>query len=429
MMKLSKIMISVFVIVLAITCITPLVVFANNEDYEMSGADWDVTDGKILAKWDKTEKSTSYVVKVYMLKNDKKKSIANTITTKGLEYDLTNILIEKGRGIYFFTVYPKNGGSKYKVTSDELEIDSGLLKQMKSYAKAKEEEDKKTGPVTMSKLELKITEINKPAGELKSIEFRDGNNYTVSNVQFSIPYEQWKLRDKITVTMKVEPKPDYMFGENMTIVCKTAESVSMTGSGQERQVTLVYAPYTVLAKPEGFYVTSDNMLRWNKVENATGYMVEVYIDDEKAEKKKVKAEEFDVSDYIDNSASLKIYSTNSANSYYYVSSSKYVIDNLDEFMSEHYLPGKFRKSGGRVRYIPEEYDITPGWNQLAGSWYYLDENGYAAGPGWWQDKDNPNDPNYAKGGSWYYFDENCRMLQDTVTPDGCKLDANGRWIQ
>ncbi|MDO4938720.1 MAG: hypothetical protein Q4E54_02015 [Lachnospiraceae bacterium] len=70
-----------------------------------------------------------------------------------------------------------------------------------------------------------------------------------------------------------------------------------------------------------------------------------------------------------------------------------------------------------------------GWRKFAGHWYCFDGNGYAAGPGWWRDTRNVNDPKHASGGSWYYFDEYCRLLVDTTTPDGHRVDANGRWVE
>ena len=305
-----------------------------------------------------------------------------------------------------------------------------MMKAMKNYLALEEEVAKQYGPVTLDKLEIKITELNTVAGELKPVQIKNGAKYHVSNVSFSIPYEQWKLRDKVLISFNVTPAADYMFGDNMKVECKQAESAVITGTGQERTVTLKYSPYTVLGKPTGLYVDSNDQLHWDKVENATSYIVEVPDEEnDKLKKIKVTSPVFDIADYKGSGATIKISSANKANSYYYVSSSKVVIDNLDEFIADNSTAGKFKKVNGRIKYIPEDGEVTPGWNQLGGFWYFLDIDGYAAGPGWWQDKYTPDDPNRAKGGSWYYFDQNCRMLKDTVTPDGYKLDSNGRWVQ
>lgn len=58
-----------------------------------------------------------------------------------------------------------------------------------------------------------------------------------------------------------------------------------------------------------------------------------------------------------------------------------------------------------------------GWQYIDNSWYYLNPSGEML-IGWQQiDK------------YWYYMDSLGKMLKDTVTPDGYKVDINGKWIQ
>ena len=60
--------------------------------------------------------------------------------------------------------------------------------------------------------------------------------------------------------------------------------------------------------------------------------------------------------------------------------------------------------------------ITDQWAKIEEEWYFFDANGVMQ-RGWlW------------KSGGWYYLDEDGRMLADTVTPDGYRLDNTGAWI-
>jgi len=57
-----------------------------------------------------------------------------------------------------------------------------------------------------------------------------------------------------------------------------------------------------------------------------------------------------------------------------------------------------------------------GWQQVSGSWYYLDSTGTKK-TGWIQDN-----------GSWYYLQASGAMAKDTVV-DGYKLGSNGAWTK
>ncbi|MBR6790824.1 MAG: hypothetical protein IKM31_08180 [Oscillospiraceae bacterium] len=92
--------------------------------------------------------------------------------------------------------------------------------------------------------------------------------------------------------------------------------------------------------------------------------------------------------------------------------------------SWYYLSGSgamktgWLQSGGSWYYLSGSGAMRTGWLQSGGSWYYLSGSG-AMKTGWLQDTD----------GSWYYLDGSGRMLHDTVTPDGFRLGADGRWLK
>lgn len=60
---------------------------------------------------------------------------------------------------------------------------------------------------------------------------------------------------------------------------------------------------------------------------------------------------------------------------------------------------------------------TNEWKFTGNTWSYLDDNGYAA-TGWFQVK-----------GLWYYASSDGTLYTDTVTPDGCRVNSDGIWVQ
>lgn len=61
--------------------------------------------------------------------------------------------------------------------------------------------------------------------------------------------------------------------------------------------------------------------------------------------------------------------------------------------------------------------MLSGWQYIDNSWYYLHQSGEML-TGWQQ-----------IDGLWYYMDSSGKMLNNTITPDGYKVDINGKWIQ
>lgn len=76
--------------------------------------------------------------------------------------------------------------------------------------------------------------------------------------------------------------------------------------------------------------------------------------------------------------------------------------------------GTWQQIGTGYRYVnPDQTYTVNNWQQIGGTWYYFDENGFRK-TGWisWQEK-------------WYYLNENGEMLTNTVTPDGKTVGADG----
>ena len=82
----------------------------------------------------------------------------------------------------------------------------------------------------------------------------------------------------------------------------------------------------------------------------------------------------------------------------------------------------WQQVNGSWYYLNPEHDSTfgmmlTGWQQVGGSWYYLDPATGAMQTGWLRLPDG-----------WYYLDPTTGALwQDATTPDGWRVDASGRW--
>lgn len=60
-------------------------------------------------------------------------------------------------------------------------------------------------------------------------------------------------------------------------------------------------------------------------------------------------------------------------------------------------------------------ELSTGWKLINNKWYFMNSNGIMQ-RGWVQ-----------TNGNWYYLSNNGEMAASTVTPDGYKVDENGKW--
>lgn len=89
----------------------------------------------------------------------------------------------------------------------------------------------------------------------------------------------------------------------------------------------------------------------------------------------------------------------------------YYFDDEGYALSEEWL----LLDGARY-YFAKDCSMLTGWHVIDGEYYYLDNDGTAF-TGWVE-----------SGGEWYYCEDG-KMLYDCVTPDGYRLDGDGKRIQ
>ena len=64
--------------------------------------------------------------------------------------------------------------------------------------------------------------------------------------------------------------------------------------------------------------------------------------------------------------------------------------------------------------------MAKGWRQVNGKWYFLRSNGAMAKNQWEKVEEN---------GQWFYLGPDGAMLTNTTTPDGCRVNESGAWVQ
>ncbi|MDO5100287.1 MAG: hypothetical protein Q4D52_01780 [Eubacteriales bacterium] len=80
-----------------------------------------------------------------------------------------------------------------------------------------------------------------------------------------------------------------------------------------------------------------------------------------------------------------------------------------------WLKGSWKKDSKGWWYAFEDGTwMKSGWLQIKNKWYYFDKNGYIKTSAWV---------------GHYYLGKDGAMLTDTVTPDGYRVDKNGRWVR
>lgn len=405
------------------------------KNYEIPDCRWNQTETSVKAEWEKTESSTSYDITLYFTKSNKKnaKKILNVSTT-GTSYDFTDTVLLNGQGEYKFFVKPKKGTRQDGKESDPLEIDNLYINSAKKAVKEiKKSEDpyydkSYTEDGKIKSVAVKCSEGSVPDGQMKQMNVVSAGSCTVLSSSIDLPYEQWTEGVPRKLTVVLQANDGLEFTNDTEFTGKLLTYLSNSGDTKTRTVEFSFTPRIKLEKVTGLYLDANNVLRWNRVPYADYYYVTIKDSSTAAlVNKKVRAIKLDISDIIDDIATVQMYA--SGGKPCYIKSDTLKIDNFDEFRKTGQLTGRWVKTGSSVMYEGENGEYLKGWQQLAGSWYYFDEKGKAVGPGWWQDKFTPDDPNRAKGGSWYYFDNDHRMLANTTTPDGYRLDEHGRWVQ
>ena len=86
------------------------------------------------------------------------------------------------------------------------------------------------------------------------------------------------------------------------------------------------------------------------------------------------------------------------------------------FDSAGWMQTGWVKDSGNWYYLGSSGAMKTGWLKDNGSWYYLDGSG-AMKTGW-----------FTVSGKWYYAYSSGVLANNTTTPDGYRVNANGEWV-
>lgn len=88
-------------------------------DYQMDPCNWRAEEGKQIAKWSKTDPPSGFMVGLF---KDGAEEACSWHGTKYTAYDFTDEIKKLGTGIYYFQVYPENGGQEKAVASPKINV-------------------------------------------------------------------------------------------------------------------------------------------------------------------------------------------------------------------------------------------------------------------------------------------------------------------
>ena len=273
----------------------------------------------------------------------------------------------------------------------------------------------KASLIPVSLVTIKAGEFLSEAGKPKNIELSTSRNVEIVGEEYSIPYESWNVGRSITVTVRIAPVSGYYLKKGLKI--SPSSNLTLTSSsGNEQQYTFKfsYIPKVDLTTPDGFYITGEGVLNWNKVNFAQKYTVRVHPEDSTAESFETRKPQYDLSEYLGSGAEVTVTACGNTKNRAITNSRPFIIEDLDIFAEENTVEGTLGQSGNKLTYRNQDGEKADGWQQILGSWYHFTK-GKSDGPGWYQDKTD---------GNWYYFDQEFRMVTGKINDNGKEYILN-----
>lgn len=101
----------------------------STKDYTIGDIWWDESNSLFMGRWDEPEDTTSYKVQLYKGSSTKVGALQSTSAER---MNFTSLIIGKGSGSYYFTVYSQKGGKDTLVKSEVLAVDSDMIREAKA---------------------------------------------------------------------------------------------------------------------------------------------------------------------------------------------------------------------------------------------------------------------------------------------------------
>ena len=260
---------------------------------------------------------------------------------------------------------------------------------------------------------------DKEEGKILEPTVTTGSGYEVEDISWSKALEKWNPGSKITASVTLVPGSGKAFASSYSSQKTTISGADFVSAKRNEDGNLVvkvnYYPVVQLGQTEkaGWSDSTRTKAVWKKVPYATAYQLRLYRgDDEYVTTLTLEGTNVDLTEYITKEANyfyeVRATSKNSTDAGYrrtgdYVTSEDSFVDNLGE------VGGRWRQDRTGYRYTDENgVEANNGWRYIQGTWYYFDENGYAA-TGW-----------RLINGKWYYMNSECKMQTGW-------LNLNDKW--
>lgn len=319
---------------------------------------------------------------------------------------------------------------------------------------------------TLSSVTISVKETKGSPGEVWSPEVTSTYGTTISDVKFSS--EDLTPGKTVTITVTVTPSENYKVQKSSTkVYASGAELSNSSVSSSKITAKLNYLPKVTLEAPSDVWMDDEYIAEWNKVDYATSYEVTILKNNSSYKTLTTTKTELDISSYItfdeaEMGFKVRAIAKNDNQAKYLKASAWTVYGDSVSASDENTVYGGFTGTGSSLRFKDDDGDYAKGWQYIGGAWYYFEQsNGYAQTG--WQLINNVwyyIDPNTAimttgwqyinnhwyffdtsgamrvgwmqagPNGYWYYLDTTYGALwQNTVTPDGYTVNADGVWIQ
>lgn len=277
----------------------------------------------------------------------------------------------------------------------------------------------RTSPPVMTKLTraaISVSEKSVEPGKLSTTTFTAGTGFTIENITYSQPQEQWSAGSGVQVSMLLKAGNNYEFTSSTVFSCRGCDVQVTSRSSTSARLTFYYIPKLTLETPSNLYINEATVLNWKKVDHASRYKIAIYQGKTQLHAEIISTNYYDLGGYFeyDNTSSdldpvnVKLYAMGSdASTKYYLTSKAVEITNLDEWALANTTDGELRYTSGSLSMRDEDGNRVKGWQYMLGAWYYFGNNGTAVGPGW---KQIEND--------WYYFDADHRMVTGWIEDGG-----------
>ncbi|MBQ7796545.1 MAG: N-acetylmuramoyl-L-alanine amidase family protein [Lachnospiraceae bacterium] len=286
----------------------------------------------------------------------------------------------------------------------------------------------------------------------------------VESVEWGKDLENWKPGQKVSVTVTLSSDDTFASSFNaQSCLISGGSFVSAKRDSGDLIVKAVYYPVVQLAAPEsaGWSKLEENTAKWEKVEYATGYQLNLYCEDNYVRTVNVTTNKADLSEYMTDEGYYyyEVRATGKElNDLRYFKYSEYTVSEDIELDDLGDTDGRWKTYTTGKKYLKDDGTYaTNEWYKILGKWYYFDENSHVVtgwklvGPTWYyMDQDGVmqtgmiqvgetwyylnNDGAMVTGwvqrtpSEWNYFKEDGSMAVNTVV-DGYVIDENGVWLQ